>query len=78
MEEVHVLFDCDASFGCCILDGFLLNLESEFGLPEFAFFWIIKQEILSSALVAVYRMNNFPGGGVFCDLLQVVTTAATV
>ena len=78
MEELHVLVNGDTSFGGSILDRFLNDLESEFGLPIFAFFWIVNQEIPIGALVVVVRVYDFSCSGMLCHLLEVVAFAATV
>ena len=75
---MHVFIDSDTYFGGSILDGFLYDLESEFGLPIFAFFWVVNQEIPCGALVAVVRMYDFSCSGMLCHLLEVVAFAATI
>ena len=75
MEEAHVIVNGDTSFGGSLLDGFLYDLECEFGLPIFAFLWIVNQDIPSGALVAVVWVNDFSCGAMLCHLLEVVASA---
>ena len=77
MEEVHVLVDGDTSFGGSLLDGFLYDLECEFGLPIFAFLRVVNQDIPSGALVAVVWVNDFSCCAMLCHLLEMIASAAT-
>ena len=78
MEEVHVFIDGDTRLGGCVLDGFLLNHEGEFGSPIFAFFGVVHNQVPCSVLIAVAAVNDLLGGGMLGHLLQVVATAATI